>query len=179
MIQLIELRGIQPGDSDMDLSDWLIGMGAETMPDFSGQRLADVSLELTHPGGFHVTGGGSIITHHFPEPGALMPDTNPIIFFTDPNTYLEDRMFLVPNVTGLPLEQARFVVNQAYLPYRYIISDQRTITETNAFPHTAQPTPVSELEFAPPPLPPRTVYRQFPEADTLVERGTRVVLRAR
>ncbi|MCL1843837.1 MAG: penicillin-binding transpeptidase domain-containing protein [Defluviitaleaceae bacterium] len=176
--ELIRMKNIQPtGEVEISPHD-LMGT---PMPDFSGERLADVvrNLNNSNHGGYQVLGGGTVISHTWPVAGHFMPETSPIFFHTDPTTRLEGQMAIVPDVEGLSAEQANFLLSQLGLPAVIVRNrDPADIPDTQ--PRTLNPVPIPYDEPLPeaPPLP-YTVYRQFPAAGSEVERGTEVQIRAR
>ena len=184
--ELIRLRGLPPSEGDFDFSQWEVAMGAEIMPNFVGQNLVDVVRNINNVtnGGFQVVGSGTVISHTIPEYGRLMPQNSPIFFYMDNNTHVEGQMTIVPDVTGVPAEQAATLLASAGLTTAITVIDRPAQPpDPNAIPHTAGPTERTNGEEAPPPATqqpaPYTVFQQFPTPGTVVERGLQVMLRAR
>jgi len=179
--ELIRMRNLQPG-GNMDMNDWQLAMGAPTMPDYSGQRLADVVRDFNRAdtSGFQVVGAGTIVSHHFPEAGAPMPENVPVIFHMQPDTRIDGLMTFMPDVEGLSVEQAQFLLEEMGLPHVTFASARPQTGDGNFHPHTANAVPRDEYENGLAPTAPVTyVYSQFPRAGTELEMGTQVIIRIR
>ena len=187
--ELIRMRGLQSSDGTYDLGDWEIAMGAEIMPDFTGQRLSDVVRNLTNLGygGFQVVGSGTHISHTIPAAGRIMPQNAPIFFHMDESTRIDSQMTLVPDVVGQSAEQAGTLISAAGLTVALMTEDRNASdpNQNTLDARTASPPPATTYENGQPvaatpqePLP-YIVYMQFPAPGTEVERGTQVILRAR
>jgi len=186
--ELIRMKNLLPSDGVYNVSEWEIAMGAEVMPDFSGQRLSDVIRNLNNTGtvGYQVAGRGTIISHTVPAPGMLMPQNNATIFFhMDDSTYQEGQMSIVPDVVALTDEQASTFINAAGLTTVLVVErdealEQGDSTGARTFSAPAEendndtPTPVQQQGEQP-----YIVYQQFPAPNSVVERGTQILIRAR
>jgi len=182
MEDLIRLRNLPPSEGDMAIGDWNIIMGAPTMPDFSGRSLREVVREINRAdsGGFQVVGSGTVICHHFPAAGQSMPENVPIFFHMVNESRIDELMTFMPNVEGLPVEQAELMLQEVVLPSIRFTSARPHTDSGDFFPHTAHPSPITQEGYhEPPPPAPYIVYRQFPQAGTELEAGTQVVLRVR
>jgi stage V sporulation protein D (sporulation-specific penicillin-binding protein) len=177
-LDLIRIRNIQPCDGANVVTPELFG-GRPT-PDFGGQRLTDAVRYVVNmgTGGYQVVGGGTIISHTWPPAGHTMPETSPIIFYTDADTRISERMVTVPDVVGLSAETANFLLREVGLP-PVIFTGRRQGGDDNFRPHTGAPIPVGEGETEPPPPIVYAVYQQFPAAGSEIESGTQVIVRAR
>ena len=178
MTDLIAIRHIPPIDGT------IVDSGAQEaimlMPDFSGQRLADIvpSLNIVNPGGYHVTGRGTIIQSTIPLPGQPMPQNSPVFFTMDPNSVVAPAMVSVPNVVGLTLSSATQFFEDVGLRVATARSERPTPVEGEFYPNTARPTQREEDESTTQQAD-MFVYRQFPAPGTEIERGTEVLLRIR
>ncbi|MCL1883632.1 MAG: penicillin-binding transpeptidase domain-containing protein [Defluviitaleaceae bacterium] len=177
-LDLIQLRNIQPTGATDNLAQELFGT---PMPDFSGQRLTDAinAAPNLENGGFHVSGGGTIISHTWPAPGNPMPESSPVIFYMDPQTRIPDRMVTVPDVVSVTTDVASQILIESGLQVIIATGSTPTNDETDFQPRTAMPEPLPYDEYAPPPPPPApsTVRHQFPAANSEIEQGTRVIIR--
>jgi hypothetical protein len=154
MEDLILQQNLPPSEGDYR-DTWVSPvLGLETMPDFSGQRVTDVVRNLINRDiAFQIHGGGTVISSHFPGPGRSMPQPRgiPVQIHTDPATYIEGAMTVMPNVVGLNAEQAHEFIRDAMLmPVMFGGVGARTDYE---------------------------VYRQYPAAGTEVEQNMQVMLR--
>ena len=179
MRDLIQLRNIQPTDDPIHL--WQAAQVQEdVMPDFSGQRLADVvrNLNIANQAGYHVVGRGTVILRTIPAAGQPMPLSIPIFFYMDPNSVIEDAMVSVPDVNGLPLDVATQFLIDAGLPVATVRTERALLHEDELFAHTRGAEPIEDDDT---PVVERTyyVYRQFPLPGTEIEMGTEVLLRIR
>ena len=185
--ELIRLRNLSPSDGAYNVSDWEIAMGAEVMPNFSGQRLSDVIRNLNNTAnvGYQVAGRGTIISHTVPAPGMLMPQNNATIFFhMDDTTYQEGQMSIVPDVVGLTDEQASTFINSAGLTTVLVVDRDEVPEHEDSTGARTFAAPTAENDIAPPaPVQqgpqPYIVYQQFPAPNSIVERGTQILVRAR
>ena len=180
LLDLIEMRNMQPSDGPDAFYDWRAAMSeTPTMPDFSGQRLSDVVRSFNvNAGGYQVVGTGITISHHIPAPGQPMPQNAPVFFHMDAESRVEGLMTIVPDVEGLTVEQARFLLNEAGLPVSTRRSERPAWVDDDASPFTARPVPRDPDEEGQASTV-YVVYRQFPAPRTEVERGTEVLLRIR
>lgn len=181
-LDLIRIRNIQPADGDAGaLTPELFGT---PMPDFSGQRLTDAVRNSISMGinGYQVVGGGTIVSHHWPPAGSPMSETSPIIFYMDGDTRITERMVSVPEVTGLPVDMANFLLLESGL-MPVVFTDRAAAANDDDFrPRTARPEAAEEQEEgedAPAQPLPYVVHQQFPAAGSEIEQGTQVVIRAR
>ena len=180
MRELIGIRNIRPTDA-LDALDMLDGHDVRNvMSDFSGQRLADVvrNLNIVNPGGYHVTGRGTIIHSTIPLPGQPMPQNSPIFFTMDPATVIAGAMVSVPNVTNLTLEEATQFMLDVGLPVAFTRSYRRAPIDGDLFPRTWDAVPI-DPDLPDDLAPTLNVYRQFPNPGTEIELGTEVLLRVR
>jgi len=174
-LELIRLRNIQPGGE----SDVVPEVYGTPMPDFSGQRLSEAVRTVINIGArsYQVVGGGTIISHTWPTPGHTMPETSPIIFYTDPDSRISERMVSVPDVVGLTDETAHFLLGEVGLPTTSI-SEQSSGSNDNDFrPHTSNPQPAGESGLPKPAA--NVILQQFPTAGTELEQGTHVIVKVR
>ena len=188
--ELIAIRGLQPSDGPYALDYWQNHvMASETMPDYSGQRLADAVRDLSHRSGsgYQVVGTGTIVSHTIPVPGVQMPQTSTVFFHMEPDTRIEGQMSFVPDLVGLTVDQAQIVLREVGLPAvlldslitqaNFNIDEARTLggltdeeLEYGGYPSDSPTAPESI---------PDIIYQQFPAPGTELERGTLVMLRAR
>jgi len=180
---LIRMRNIPPSDGAYSMDFWQTNlMGGDIMPDFSGQRLLDVIRNLNRTssggGGYHVLGGGTIISHTTPSPGHSIGRSPVIIFHTYPETRQAGNMVFVPNVTNLTVAQAEGILQDIGLPIQLCTGEARVDRSHLFSPITSQPEPLA-YDTEPVPVAPLlyTITQQFPAPDTEVERGTQVLLR--
>ena len=180
---LIRMRNIAPSEGAYSMDFWQTNlMGGDIMPDFSGYRLLDVIRNLNRTsnggGGYHVFGGGTIISHTTPAPGRPIGSSPVIIFHTYPETRNPGNMTIVPNVTGLTVAQAEIVLQDLGLPIQLCTGEERVDRSHLFSPITSQPEPLA-YGVEPVPTAPLlyTIIQQFPAPDTEVERGTQVLLR--
>jgi stage V sporulation protein D (sporulation-specific penicillin-binding protein) len=156
MEDLIVARNLPPSEGPY-MEDWISPViGQEPMPDFRGYRAVDVARILTNRDiNFQVLGGGTVVSGHHPAPGRPMPQPNsvPVQLLTDPATYAEGSMTVMPNVTGLNASQALEFIRDAMLIPTW-------------FGGTGE---LGEYD----------VYRQYPAAGTEVEQGMTTILRVR
>jgi len=174
MMDLIHLRNIQPtGDAHVFASEF----AGTPMPNLEGMRLADAARDISNlgTGGYQVVGGGTIVSHHWPAPGQTVPETSPVILYTDPYSRIPERMTTAPTLIGLPATQAQFLLEEAGLP-GILFTNRPEPPDTDQWPATAGSGPASETPTAPLPY---IVYQQFPVAGSEIEIGTPVILRAR
>jgi len=176
--ELIELRNMRPSDVPYADSYWQAARaGGGEMPDFSGQRVTDVVLNLNNMElDFTIVGTGTIVDTQIPHPGRPMPQpgSGHVILYLDEETRTED-MVTVPSVVGLTVVEAERILGEAML--RAVLA-----TGTNRSGGTGDYTPgtagaVERDPTADASLPPYRIYRQFPEPGTEVERGFQVRLR--
>lgn len=176
LLDLIRIRNIPAvGDAEPAIAD-LFGT---PMPDFTGQRLTEavrtaIGMQVV---GYQAIGGGTIITHTWPPAGHPMPETAPIIFYTDPDSRISERMVTVPDVVGLTAAMAERVLDEANLSVVLVAAPRAASAEEDFSPQTFHPEHVGE-DFTPPP-PPYTVYQQSPAPGMEIEQGTQVIIRAR
>jgi stage V sporulation protein D (sporulation-specific penicillin-binding protein) len=179
LLDLIRLKNIQPTSDDDIVTPDLFGT---PMPDYSGQRLTDVVRNIINMGtsSYLVVGGGTMISHHWPAPGHPMPENSPIIFYTDSETRISERMATVPDVVGLTADTANLLLLESGFP-PVLITDRRQNANDNDFrPYTARPEQLDTSTPAAPAAPiPYTVHQQFPSSGSEIERGTQVIIRAR
>ncbi|MCL2189517.1 MAG: penicillin-binding transpeptidase domain-containing protein [Defluviitaleaceae bacterium] len=155
---LIILRNLPPSEGEHagDIRSPVLGL--DPMPDFTGYRVTEVVRNLINRNiAFQVNGGGTVVTSQFPAAGRSMPQPHPagipVQIFTDPATYIEGRMTVMPHVEGLNAEQAHNFIRDAMLqPVMFGGEGAR-----------------DEYE----------VYRQFPAAGAELEQGMHVMLRVR
>jgi stage V sporulation protein D (sporulation-specific penicillin-binding protein) len=153
---LIVLRNLPPSEGE-HMEDWQSPvLGLEPMPDFSGEHVNDVVRNLINLGiAFQIHGSGSIINSHFPAPGRSMPQPHgiPVQLHTDPLTYMEGGMTVMPNIEGLNAEQAHaFIRDAALIPVHFGGTGNRE-------------------DY--------TVYRQYPAAGTEIPQNMQVMIRVR
>jgi stage V sporulation protein D (sporulation-specific penicillin-binding protein) len=178
LVELIRLKNIPPsGDIEVTAPEI---MGAP-MPNFEGLRLADAVRDVVNigMGGYHVVGGGTVISHHWPAPGHPIPETSPIIFYTDKDTRISERMVVVPTVAGLSADTANHLLQGAGLPAVLFTNRNESANTNESHPITSGPEPIGEAGTAAPASLPYIIYQQFPMAGSEVEAGTQVILRAR
>ena len=181
MRELIGIRNLRPSDGPYAQYAWEAVQDARAvMPDFSGQRLADVvrNLNILNQGGYHVRGRGTLIYSTIPLPGQPMPTNSPVFFDMDPNSVIAGAMVSVPNVTGLTLEDATQFMLDVGLPVASIRNYRRTPVEGDFFARTWNGIPI-DPEASQAAQPTLYVYRQFPTPGTEIEFGTEVLLRVR
>ena len=184
MEDLISIRNMQPSDGPYAVYAWQAALApADVMPDFSGQRLADVvrNLNIANQGGYHVIGRGTVIQRTIPPAGQRMPQSAPIFFHMDPTSVIEDAMVSVPDVNELTLEMATQFLIETGLPVATVRSAPRPVGDEEFFPHTRGAELIEDDEDDDVPRVQRIyyVYRQFPNPGTEVEMGTEVLLRVR
>ena len=180
MRDLIEIRNLRPSDGPYAFQAWQAAQApTDVMPDFSGQRLADVvrNLNIANQGGYHVVGRGTVIQRTIPAAGQPMPQSTPIFFHMDPASVIEGAMVSVPDVSTLLLDVATQFMIDAYLPVAVARSEPRHMLDGEFFPHTRGAEPIDDDEPAEVRI--YYVYRQFPNPGTEVEMGTEVLLRVR
>jgi len=183
MEDLIRMRNIPPSEGAYSIDFWQTNlMGGEIMPDFRGERLLEVIRNLnrtsTGGGGYHILGGGTVISHTTPAPGHPIGNSPVIIFHTYPETRQPGNMATVPNVTGISLSQAEIILQDLGLPIQLCTGEERVDRSHLFSPITSQPEPLAYgEETAPIAMRSYTIIQQFPSPDTEVERGTQVLLR--
>ena len=184
--EIINIRGLRPSDGPYAHMDWQAHIApAAQMPDYSGQRLVDAVRDLSNRSGsgFQVVGSGTRVSHTFPSPGRPMPENAPVFFHMDPDSRIDQQMSIVPNLTGLTIAQAEFMLRELGLPIVLLSSIELPSVADGAVPRTSNRLTEEELAEAanqggPSPMP-YIIYQQFPEAGTELERGTMVMVRAR
>jgi len=191
---LILLRGIQPTEGDYMLSDWRTAlMGAATVPDFSDQNIVDAVRTINNMpnGGYHILGGGTVISHTIPAAGMPMPQNSPLFIHTHSDSVNYGRMVVVPNIEGATPEHANIFLRDAGL-HMILVANEGGANNPpeGAAPRTVNPVPLGEMTEAEraafetlinqgsAPLP-YTIYRQFPPPGTVVETGLEIRVLAR
>jgi len=184
--ELIHLRSIHPSDGMGTIDQWRHEVaGAPLMPNYVGYRLADAvaDLSLRSNGGFQVIGSGTVVASTTPPAGTQMPQHSQVIFNMDPDTRIEGQMVFVPNVDGLTISEAGNILQELGLPIVWLGSLSPFAVNENGVPRTSNvETRTGGSMYngdESPPLPLERVYQQFPLANTEVERGTMVMVRAR
>jgi len=174
-LDLIQMRSLRPSDTpygEDNLQPWL--PESAVMPDFAGLRVTDVVRNLNNQNlDFHIIGGGTVITNHIPPPGRPMPQTAPVILYTDPETRTEN-MVIVPDVEGLPIAQAEMILGETMLWAVLVTGSRGGHDSGNYTPGTAHA--VEREEGTATELPSYYIYRQFPPPGTEVEQGLQVRL---
>jgi beta-lactam-binding protein with PASTA domain len=128
-------------------------------------------------GSYQVVGGGTIVSHTWPTLGHSMPETSPIIFYTDPETRISERIIPVPDIVGLSADMAYSLLTEVGLRVVLITGQSGNSSDNNFRPHTSNP---QSIDDANPPAPlSYIVHQQFPTAGLEIELGTQVILRAR
>jgi stage V sporulation protein D (sporulation-specific penicillin-binding protein) len=175
LVDLIRLRNIQPSGRD-DVVPEIFGT---PMPDFAGQRLSEAVSAVIRmgAGSYQVVGGGTIISHTWPTSGHSMPETSPIIFYTDSESRIPERIIPVPDVVGLTADMANSLLNEVGLQTVLITGQSGSSNDNNFRPHTSNPQSVGENNPSAPIS--YTVHRQYPSAGLEVELGTQIIIRAR
>jgi len=188
--ELIVLKGIPPSDGPYAAEVWQSHiLLADTMPDYSGQRLADAVSDLSNRsnGGFQVIGSGTIVSHTIPAPGVQMPQNSVVIFHMKLDTRIDGQMALVPDLADVSVTQAEALLHELGLrPVLLGSIAPQTGSNVNGVPRTTNVEPRDDdnqfnwhhNESAHEPLHYR-IYQQFPLPGTELERGTMVMFRAR
>lgn len=180
MLWLITTRNIQPSEGPDAVELWHATQAQRNlMPDFRGQRLADVArnVNIMNQGGYHVIGSGIYIEQTIPAPGQPMPNNAPIFFHMDASSVVEAAMETVPDVVGLTLTEASQFLLDSGLTSETVRSARREGADDAFEPRTTNPTPREEEEEEEEEI--LFVYRQFPSPGVRVERGTEILLRVR
>jgi stage V sporulation protein D (sporulation-specific penicillin-binding protein) len=186
--ELISIRGLPPSDGPGAIDAWQDHiLGTDLMPDYSGWRLADAVNDLINRSnsGYSVIGSGTIVYSTFPSPGRPMPQVSTVTFNMKPDTRIEGQMVFLPDVVDLTVEAAHSLLREIGLVpvLRESTSPQTSPSLYNGIPRTTNVELRDEYQYGeydsqPEPLQ-YIVYQQFPAPDTELERGTRVMLRAR
>jgi len=177
LLDLIRLRNIQPtGEAEITAAELINA----PMPNYEGMRLAEAVSNVVNigMGGYLVVGGGTVVSHHWPAPGHPIPENSPVIFYTDPDTRIPERMISVPTVAGLTADTANLLLQEVGLP-AILFTNRSETSNAESQPFTSRPEPIDESTAAPSAPLPYIIYQQFPAAGSEIERGTQVVLRAR
>ena len=186
--ELINLKGLPPSDGPYAADAWQNHISlADTMPDYSGQRLAAAVEDLSNRsnGGFQVIGRGTIVSHTIPAPGVQMPQNSLVTFHMEPDTRIEGQMAFVPDLSDVSVDNAQAILHE--LGLRPVLLGSLTLqtgSNVNGIPRTTNVEPRYEGEqyhnYAAnsEPLLYR-IYQQFPLPGTELERGTMVMFRAR
>jgi len=185
--QIIAYRGMSPSDGPYAQEFWQHHTTAETMPDYAGWRLADAVNNLSNRSGhsgYQVIGTGTVVSHTIPEPGRPMPQNAPVFFHMETGTDLEGQMVFVPNLSGLTVTQARAVVREFGLTMIVLDSIGALGGTENGEARTTNPLTAEEwaelggqtdqqeaINYV--------IYSQYPSVDTVIARGTPVMIRAR
>jgi len=189
--EIINIRALQPSDGPNALDYWQAHTAsADTMPDFSGMRLADAVRNLSNRGngGYQVVGSGTIVSHTIPQQGRPMPQNIPVLFHMEPDTRIEGQMVIVPDLTAgnVTVAQAEAILREIGLPAVLIDSMVMASNFNPEDARTMNPLTAEEREtmsdeppdHASSPMS-QVIYQQFPAPGTELERGTQVMIRAR
>lgn len=184
--QIIAYSGMPPSDGPYALETWHQHTTPETMPDYSGWRLSDAVRDLSNRsgiGGYQVIGSGSVVSRTMPEPGRPMPQNAPVFFHMETGTELDGQMVSMPNLIGLTATQAQAILHEFGLPLILLDSIGALGSMENGEARTTNPLTAEEwaeeVEQSPPELIHYVIYSQYPSADTVIARGTPVMIRAR
>jgi len=172
---LIQMRSMRPSYGPYAEEYWQpMIAGGEIMPDYTGQRVTDVVRNMNNLNlDFHIVGGGTVVSSHIPPAGRPMPQTAPVIIYTDPETRT-DYMVIVPDVEGLPVAQAEMILGESML-WAVLVTGTRGASDGYYTPGTAQAVEREQGTSAE--RPSYYIYRQFPPPGTEVEQGLQVRLR--
>ena len=181
---IISMRGLPPSDGPDAVDAWQSHILREdTMPDYSGQRLADAVSDLSNRSnaGFQVVGTGTIVSHTFPSAGRQMPQNSVVTFHMQPGSVIDSQMAFVPDLTGLTIDQAESLIRELGLRPVLLssLTPQVPSSLNSGIPRTGtadDSTDSSHIDQEPTHY---RVYQQFPSPDTQLERGTMVMFRAR
>jgi len=176
-LELIQMRSLRPSDGTAAFENGQPRLpDVELMPDYSGLRVIDVVRSLNNLGlDFHISGSGTVISHHIPTPGRPMPQNTPVFLYTDPTTRNPENMVTVPCVRGLTAEQAELMLGQTMLTAILVRGNQSSYDGTEEFTPGTAPDVEREADSHNEPLP-YVIRYQFPAPGTEVERGFQVRL---
>ena len=185
--QIIAHRGMPPSDGPYALETWHQHTAPETMPDYAGWRLSDAVRDLANRSGnsgYQKIGSGTIVSRTMPEPGRPMPQNAPVFFHMETGTELEGQMVSMPNLLGLTATQGQTILHEFGLPLFWLDSIGALSNMENGEPRTTTPLTAEEwAEEAGQTSQHETInyviYSQYPSADTVLARGTPVMIRAR
>ena len=163
--EIIRYRQIPPAGSDP--IGVVAAAGAELMPNFSGMDLRELTPILNDMDfDYQIVGFGSVVEHHLPPEGQPVPRGTPVFLYLDGNIDDLYDLTFVPNVEGLPEEQAvNLLVSAGLIPV--------VITETPVGRSAPEPgeNEANQERW--------TVFRQFPASGLHIQRGTQIRLRVR
>ena len=185
--EIITHRNMPPSDGPYAQVAWQDHTAPESMPDYSGWWLSDAVRNLanrTGNSGYQVLGSGSIVARTFPEAGRPMPQNAPVFFHMVEGTELQGQMVFVPNLMGLTVTQAQTMLREFGLPLILLDSIGALGSMENGEPRTTNPLTAEEWAAEGGQLGQHetinyVIYSQYPSADTVIARGTPVMIRAR
>ena len=177
---LVNVRNIQPSDGPDAVQVWQAAQATSPiMPDLSGRRLADVIRDINNvnTGGFVIIGEGINVDFTIPAAGQPMPITSAVFIYMDADSIIPESMTRVPNLVGQTADRAEFLLQEAGLPAPMVHQGERPQGIGIEGPFTARAEIIDPNTITAPQ--PRTVYAQFPPSNTLIERGTQIMIRVR
>ena len=178
---IIQYRQLPPAGAEQ-VTGTLMDVGRETLPDFSGMELREITPILNNMGiDYMITGRGAIVSHHIPAPGQPTPRGAPIFLHLDGNIDDLDDLTFMPNVEGLPEARAVEQIVAAGLVPVIVTrpnmgrSDWASVLDAMETRAGDEEDIEEEDRLADSWI----VYRQFPSPGLHIQRGAQVRLRAR
>jgi stage V sporulation protein D (sporulation-specific penicillin-binding protein) len=149
------------------------------MADYTGMQFTEVSKLINNIGiDYRVIGSGTIVQNHIPAAGQRAPENAPVFFYLDADTVFEGEMVVIPHVEGLTMEMGEAYIREALLiPVSFIDKPGGAADYFGGDPVTAYPTHLDNQNE--PVTVEGMVYKQFPEAGSIIQKGTQIKLKVR
>jgi beta-lactam-binding protein with PASTA domain len=151
------------------------------MNDYTGMQFSEVSKLINNIGiDYRVIGSGTVVQNHIPAAGQRAPENAPVFFYLDADTVYDGEMVVIPHVEGLNMETGEDYVREALLiPVSFIDKPDAAAGMYAGDPVTTYPVYANRENEPAAAVSEGKIYKQFPEAGSVVQKGTQIKLKVR